>query len=128
MLKNMRSYNGIEIRNGSNVTKIFAGWPNEVDINYRLMLIASVLFTRLFSTANVTIINVVPLLCQNRIKQGRYLENRAIEVKARKQALACQFGREAHVSERYEVGAFYWTVLAPDIVNSRREEQGSISV
>ena len=27
-----------------------------------------------------------------------------------------------------EVGAFYWTVLAPDIVNSRREEQGSISV
>ena len=27
-----------------------------------------------------------------------------------------------------EVGAFYWTVLAPDIVNSEREEQGSISV
>ena len=27
-----------------------------------------------------------------------------------------------------EVGAFYWTVPAPDIVNSRREEQGSISV
>jgi hypothetical protein len=27
-----------------------------------------------------------------------------------------------------EVGAFYWTVLAPDIVTSRREEQGSISV
>ena len=29
---------------------------------------------------------------------------------------------------RTEVGAFYWTVLAPDIVNSGREEQGSISV
>jgi len=27
-----------------------------------------------------------------------------------------------------EVGAFYWTVPAPDIVNSGREEQGSISV
>ena len=27
-----------------------------------------------------------------------------------------------------EVGAFYWTDLAPDIVNSEREEQGSISV
>ena len=27
-----------------------------------------------------------------------------------------------------EVGAFYWTALAPDIVNSGREEQGSISV
>jgi len=29
---------------------------------------------------------------------------------------------------RAEVGAFYWTVLAPDIVNPGREEQGSISV
>jgi predicted nucleic acid-binding protein len=27
-----------------------------------------------------------------------------------------------------EVGAFYWTVLAPDIVNSGREEQGSVSL
>lgn len=27
-----------------------------------------------------------------------------------------------------EVGAFYWTVLAPDIVNPGREEQGSVSV
>ena len=27
-----------------------------------------------------------------------------------------------------EVGAFYWTDLAPDIVNSGREEQGLISV
>ena len=27
-----------------------------------------------------------------------------------------------------EVVAFYWTALAPDIVNSGREEQGSISV
>jgi hypothetical protein len=31
-------------------------------------------------------------------------------------------------TERVEVGAFYWTDLAPDIVNSEREEQGSISV
>jgi hypothetical protein len=28
----------------------------------------------------------------------------------------------------FEVGAFYWTVLAPDIVNSGRAEQGSDSV
>jgi len=27
-----------------------------------------------------------------------------------------------------EVVAFYWTVLAPDIVNPGREEQGSVSV
>ena len=27
-----------------------------------------------------------------------------------------------------EVGAFYWTDLAPDIVNSGREEQGLVSV
>ena len=27
-----------------------------------------------------------------------------------------------------EVGAFYWTDWAPDIVNSGREEQGSVSV
>ena len=27
-----------------------------------------------------------------------------------------------------EVGAFYWTDLTPDIVNSGREEQGSISL
>lgn len=27
-----------------------------------------------------------------------------------------------------EVGAFYWTVPAPDIVNSGREEQGLVSV
>jgi hypothetical protein len=30
--------------------------------------------------------------------------------------------------EPLEVGAFYWTVLAPDIVKSGREEQGSVSV
>jgi hypothetical protein len=29
---------------------------------------------------------------------------------------------------RSEVVAFYWTVLAPDIVNPEREEQGSASV
>ena len=27
-----------------------------------------------------------------------------------------------------EVGALYWTALAPEIVNSGREEQGSVSV
>jgi hypothetical protein len=27
-----------------------------------------------------------------------------------------------------EVDAFYWTVPAPDIVNSGREERGSVSV
>jgi hypothetical protein len=27
-----------------------------------------------------------------------------------------------------EVGAFYWTAPAPDIVNSGREEQGLVSV
>ena len=31
-------------------------------------------------------------------------------------------------SVRIEVDAFYWTVLAPDIVNPGREEQGSFSV
>jgi hypothetical protein len=31
-------------------------------------------------------------------------------------------------SQTPEVGAFYWTVLAPDIVNSGREEQGLVSV
>jgi hypothetical protein len=32
------------------------------------------------------------------------------------------------VLKRLEVVAFYWTVLAPDIVNPGREEQGSVSV
>ena len=32
------------------------------------------------------------------------------------------------ITTKTEVGAFYWTVPAPDIVNSGREEQGSISV
>ncbi len=31
-------------------------------------------------------------------------------------------------SQITEVGAFYWTVPAPGIVNSGREEQGSVSV
>ena len=31
-------------------------------------------------------------------------------------------------SRTAEVDAFYWTVLAPDIVNPGREEQGSFSV
>jgi hypothetical protein len=34
----------------------------------------------------------------------------------------------ALTSTKGEVGAFYWTVPAPDIVNSGREEQGSFSV
>jgi hypothetical protein len=34
----------------------------------------------------------------------------------------------AEIREILEVGAFYWTVPAPDIVNLGREEQGSISV
>jgi hypothetical protein len=35
---------------------------------------------------------------------------------------------EIALIEISEVGAFYWTVLAPDIVNPGREEQGSVSV
>jgi hypothetical protein len=34
----------------------------------------------------------------------------------------------ADLARQLEVGAFYWTVPAPDIVNSGREEQGSVSV
>jgi hypothetical protein len=34
----------------------------------------------------------------------------------------------AHIAPQVEVVAFYWTVLAPDIVNPGREEQGSVSV
>ena len=30
--------------------------------------------------------------------------------------------------DTFKVGAFYWTALAPEIVNSGREEQDSISV
>lgn len=33
-----------------------------------------------------------------------------------------------HLYNKIEVGVFYWTVLAPDIVNSGREEQGLNSV
>jgi hypothetical protein len=32
------------------------------------------------------------------------------------------------VERGIEVGAFYWTDMAPDIVNPGREEQGSVSV
>jgi hypothetical protein len=32
------------------------------------------------------------------------------------------------VYPQIEVGAFYWTAVAPDIVNPGREEQGSASV
>jgi hypothetical protein len=40
---------------------------------------------------------------------------------------------QSHISRQLgqlqrEVVAFYWTVLAPDIVNPGREEQGSVSV
>ena len=41
------------------------------------------------------------------------------------QALKLQGKRGMSINE---VGAFYWTVLAPDIVNPGREEQGSVSV
>lgn len=34
----------------------------------------------------------------------------------------------AHPGAELEVGAFYWTVPAPDIVNPGREEQGSVSL
>jgi hypothetical protein len=36
--------------------------------------------------------------------------------------------RAAWSYTHFEVGAFYWTVLVPDIVNPGREEQGSVSV
>lgn len=35
---------------------------------------------------------------------------------------------DAPESAQIEVGAFYWTDCAPDIVNPGREEQGSVSV
>ena len=35
---------------------------------------------------------------------------------------------ESQTATQNEVGAFYWTVPAPDIVNLGREEQGSDSV
>lgn len=35
-----------------------------------------------------------------------------------------RFCRDPHL----EVGAFYWTDWAPDIVNPRREEQGLVSL
>ena len=35
---------------------------------------------------------------------------------------------EREALRTYEVDVFYWTVLAPDIVNPGREEQGSFSV
>jgi hypothetical protein len=33
-----------------------------------------------------------------------------------------------HLHHRIEVDGFYWTALAPDIVTSGREEQGSVSL
>jgi hypothetical protein len=40
-----------------------------------------------------------------------------------------QAGGEDHATElRCEVGAFYWTASAPEIVNSGREKQCSVSV
>lgn len=32
------------------------------------------------------------------------------------------------LTQKNEVGGFYWAVLDPDIVNSGREKQGSISM
>jgi hypothetical protein len=37
-------------------------------------------------------------------------------------------GFRSSVRGSTEVGAFYWTDMAPDIVNPGREEQGSVSV
>jgi putative transposase len=42
--------------------------------------------------------------------------------------LAIRVGQRCKAVDVIEVGAFYWTVLAPDIVNPGREEQGSASV
>jgi hypothetical protein len=40
---------------------------------------------------------------------------------------ALVFARDCF-APHFDVGAFYWTALAPEIVNSGREEQGSVSV
>jgi len=46
--------------------------------------------------------------------------------------ITCKFFPAADLGRwaccQIEVGAFYWTVLAPDIVNLGREEQGSFSL
>jgi hypothetical protein len=44
------------------------------------------------------------------------------------QFLHTLLGMEDHGITQTEVAAFYWTVLAPDIVNSGQEEQGLVSV
>ena len=39
-----------------------------------------------------------------------------------------EFAKADSAPSQSEVGAFYWTVLAPDIVNSGREERFSIQL
>ena len=62
---------------------------------------------------------------------------RALEVSAYSLAPLCRWAKPLFnegasvITLSYlgaEVGAFYWTVLVPDIVNPGREEQGSVSV
>ena len=47
-------------------------------------------------------------------------------IRNRTKDLTCQSSR--FIAKQGEVGAFYWTALAPVIVNPGREEQGSVSV
>jgi hypothetical protein len=42
--------------------------------------------------------------------------------------VAARPGQSPQHPAQPEVGAFYWTDMAPDIVNPGREEQGSVSV
>lgn len=46
----------------------------------------------------------------------------------RKSELAAEYEQVLGAVLALEVDAFYWTALAPDIVNPGREEQGSASV
>jgi hypothetical protein len=50
------------------------------------------------------------------------------EMKEHMSKLHSAFATEVGTCALAEVDAFYWTVLAPDIVNPGREEQGSFSV
>ncbi len=54
-------------------------------------------------------------------------DNGEIALRVAKRPLCLRVSEEVF-NALTEVGAFYWTDLAPDIVNSGREEQGSISV
>jgi transposase len=56
---------------------------------------------------------------------GRWLKSMGLgrirNLQAKELVRRCQWAQT-------EVGAFYWTALAPEIVNSGREEQGLVSV